>query len=156
MTVLGLLTYLGIGEILATQWVNAPAAVQLSVSPIRALAAAASPMASILAETFSAIAVFVVTNLVLSFVVLLIGINRVRVWNPSRELRLKNTEEEDKTESEDKQISWKAREPKSVWSNPVLWREVCTWAYGRKVVVIRVAFFILFCLIAGRAADSYP
>jgi hypothetical protein len=149
MTVLGLLTYLGIGEILATQWVNAPAAVQLSVSPIRALAAAASPMASILAETFSAIAVFVVTNLVLSGVVLLIGINRVRVWNPSRELRLKNTEEEDKTKAEDKQISWKAREPKSVWSNPVLWREVCTWAYGRKVVVIRVAFFMLFCLIAG-------
>lgn len=149
MTVLGLLTYLGIGEILATQWVNAPAAVQLSVSPIRALAAAASPMASILAETFSAIAVFVVTNLVLSGVVLLIGINRVRVWNPSRELRLKNTDEEDKTKAEDKQISWKAREPKSVWSNPVLWREVCTWAYGRKVVVIRVAFFMLFCLIAG-------
>ncbi|MFG0262323.1 MAG: hypothetical protein ACF788_08025, partial [Novipirellula sp. JB048] len=45
--------------------------------------------------------------------------------------------------------SWKVRQPRPVWQNPILWREIMTWAYGRKVVAIRVAFFILFLLVAG-------
>lgn len=37
-----------------------------------------------------------------------------------------------------------------VWDNPVLWREICTWAYGRKVLVIRLAYAALFALtVAG-------
>lgn len=35
-----------------------------------------------------------------------------------------------------------------VWDNPVLWREVCTWAYGRKVLLIRVAYLMLFAMSA--------
>ena len=31
----------------------------------------------------------------------------------------------------------------------MLWREICTWAYGRKVLVIRVAYVLLFALAAG-------
>jgi hypothetical protein len=31
-----------------------------------------------------------------------------------------------------------------VWDNPVLWREVCTWAYGRKVIVVRLVYLALF------------
>jgi ABC-type Na+ efflux pump permease subunit len=30
----------------------------------------------------------------------------------------------------------------------VLWREVCTWAYGKKVVFIRFAYFVLFAFVA--------
>ena len=30
-----------------------------------------------------------------------------------------------------------------VWDNPVLWREVMTWAYGRKILFIRAAYWIL-------------
>ena len=42
------------------------------------------------------------------------------------------------------------RQPsRAVWDNPVLWREICTWAYGRKVMVIRVAYVLLFLLAAG-------
>ena len=26
---------------------------------------------------------------------------------------------------------------RQVWDNPILWREIATWAYGRKVLVIR-------------------
>ncbi|MDA1180709.1 MAG: ABC transporter permease, partial [Planctomycetota bacterium] len=37
---------------------------------------------------------------------------------------------------------------REVWTNPVLWREVCTWAYGRKILAIRVAYLILFLLAA--------
>lgn len=149
MTVLGLLAYLGIGEVVASKWIEVPSVVQFSVSPVRALAAAASPLSILSSETFTALTFFVGFTTLFSFVVLAIGIWRVRIWNPSRELRLKATEEEEKEDSEVKQISWRAREPKRVWNNPILWREVRTWAYGRKVVIIRVVFSLLFCLVAA-------
>jgi hypothetical protein len=34
-----------------------------------------------------------------------------------------------------------------VWDNPVLWREACTWAYGRKILFIRAAYWILAGLV---------
>jgi ABC-type transport system involved in multi-copper enzyme maturation permease subunit len=37
---------------------------------------------------------------------------------------------------------------REVWDNPVLWREVRTWAYGRKVLIVHVAYLVL----AGLAA----
>lgn len=35
---------------------------------------------------------------------------------------------------------------REVWDRPVLWRELCTWAYGRKILVVRVVYILLFCL----------
>lgn len=32
---------------------------------------------------------------------------------------------------------------RKVWDNPVLWRECCTWAYGRKILFIRLAYWLL-------------
>lgn len=40
------------------------------------------------------------------------------------------------------------RKTRHVWDNPILWREVRTWAYGRKVIVIRLAYLVLFALAA--------
>jgi hypothetical protein len=42
-----------------------------------------------------------------------------------------------------------AARTRRVWDNPVLWREICTWAYGRKVLVIRLAYLLLFALAAA-------
>ncbi len=36
-----------------------------------------------------------------------------------------------------------------VWDNPVIWREMRTWAYGRKMLAIRLAYLLLFGLAAG-------
>ncbi len=33
-----------------------------------------------------------------------------------------------------------------MWDNPILWREVRTWAYGRKVLAIRLAYLLLGAL----------
>ena len=38
---------------------------------------------------------------------------------------------------------------RQVWDNPVLWREICTWAYGRRMLLIRLAYLLLFALAAG-------
>ncbi|HPZ84621.1 MAG TPA: hypothetical protein PL064_14370, partial [Thermogutta sp.] len=37
---------------------------------------------------------------------------------------------------------------REVWDNPVLWRELCTWAYGRKILIVRLVYILLFCLAA--------
>jgi ABC-type transport system involved in multi-copper enzyme maturation permease subunit len=36
-----------------------------------------------------------------------------------------------------------------VWDNPILWREMRTWAYGRKILVIRLVYLLLFGLAAA-------
>ncbi len=37
---------------------------------------------------------------------------------------------------------------REVWDNPVLWREIRTWAYGRKILVVRLVFLLLFAATA--------
>lgn len=95
----------------------------------------------------------------------------VRVWNPSRETRQMTREDE----TWNRQSIWGAEydvthesagesaagpktpaaaarrlsKTRQVWDNPVIWREMRTWAYGRKIVVIRLAYLVLFALAAG-------
>lgn len=151
MTVLSLLIYMGIGEVAAELLVGAPQSITLIFSPPRALAAAASPLASLSSETALGVVLFVFCNVVLSTLVLALGVAKVRVWNPSRDVRVKAPEPEslDDLQGKGTVTDWKARSPKRVWDNPILWREVRTWAYGRKIVVIRVAFVVFFLFIAG-------
>ena len=35
-----------------------------------------------------------------------------------------------------------------MWDNPVLWREICTWAYGRKILIVRIAYVALCAMVA--------
>ncbi|MEM8667633.1 MAG: hypothetical protein AAGG48_08975 [Planctomycetota bacterium] len=151
LTVLLLLMYVGIGELIATSLPMLPESLDLALSPARALFAAASPMASLSDQTALGVIYFFVITLILSCVVLAVGVKMVRVWNPSREVRLKAPEPElsEDLGNEKEAINWKARAPRRVWDNPILWREVCTWAYGRKVMLIRFGFVLFFCIIAG-------
>lgn len=149
LTVLLLLIVAGAGEIAAATGMLSETAL-LAVSPLSSLFAAASPLASLSPQTARGVTAFVVAGLLFSAVVLAIGVLKVRVWNPSREVRMKAPEREGAEEQEAAEpASWKVRAPRSVWSNPILWREIRTWAYGRKVVAIRVVFVVLFALIAG-------
>lgn len=104
------------------------------------------------------------------------AILRVRVWNPSREVRPGQEEEADaasiwgvehdlqqeQTSEQQGAAAEAARsqhvdarqrvasiDTRRVWDNPVLWREICTWAYGRKVLLIRLAYGLLFVLAAA-------
>ncbi len=151
VTVLSLLMYVGIGELVGELIPSLPESAKLALSPPRALAAAASPMASLSGETAGGVVGFVGLATALASIVMAIGVAKVRVWNPSREVRMRAPEPESSEEASVSATptSWKVRAPRQVWENPILWREVCTWAYGRKVMVIRVAFVLLFLLTAG-------
>lgn len=37
---------------------------------------------------------------------------------------------------------------REVWNNPVLWREVRTWAYGKKVLAVKAAYLVIFAMCA--------
>jgi ABC-type transport system involved in multi-copper enzyme maturation permease subunit len=46
-------------------------------------------------------------------------------------------------------------QPREVWANPVLWREVCTRAHGRAMIVVRLAWLAIFAAaVAGLAAAA--
>ncbi|MEM9942204.1 MAG: hypothetical protein AAF939_11620 [Planctomycetota bacterium] len=36
-----------------------------------------------------------------------------------------------------------SQKSRNVWDNPILWREMKTWAYGRKILFIRLAYWLL-------------
>lgn len=130
-------------------------------SPLRAVLVAAQP--SFAESTWivsPAIYGFMLFATLLTIALNAIAIGMVRIWNPSRELRRVTQEPEMETETaEEANLARQAhvdsqlrRRDKAVsrqvWNNPILWRETCTWAYGRKVIVIRIAYWILFALAA--------
>lgn len=73
----------------------------------------------------------------------LIAIVRLRAWNPSQLVF------EAAKFDEDAAGERRARH-RPIWDNPVIWREICTWAYGRKVFIVKLAYFVL----AGFAVAS--
>lgn len=98
------------------------------------------------------------------------AIAMVRVWNPSRETRLITaakasraeypraeeassdaavTKEVAKEYPREKETLAQAGRTRRVWDNPIIWREICTWAYGRKILVIRLAYLLFFGLATG-------
>ncbi|MCH7728861.1 MAG: ABC transporter permease, partial [Planctomycetes bacterium] len=48
----------------------------------------------------------------------------------------------------DARVKTSRRKSRRVWDNPILWRGVCTRAHGRKVILIRAAYFLLFAMAA--------
>lgn len=74
-------------------------------------------------------------------------INRLRVWNPSDQ-RSQPTAPEGVSEEQRKS------QTRTVWQNPIIWREIRTSAYGRKVFVIKLAYLIAFLAAAWFAAQA--
>ena len=126
-------------------------------SPLRAVLAAARPdysaSSSLVAEATRG---FVGFACVLTVLLNVIAIARVRIWNPSREIRVQAVKADTVTDAEhareehvDSQLRLRDKtKSRQVWDNPILWREVRTWAYGKKVIAIRVSYWILFGMAA--------
>lgn len=72
---------------------------------------------------------------VLACALVVVSVVRLRVWNPSRAVTEARTEAAGETE--------RTRAARNVWHNPVVWREMCTRAYGRKVIFIKLAYFVV-------------
>lgn len=149
-----------------------------ALSPLGALFAAAQPATLAGSPDAGMWPVYAFFMLSAGLLVLLNGVAiwRVRIWNPSREVRRGATRgeaqesiwgvhhdlaEADRQRHESAEAARREHvdsqlrsgqlaggKTREVWDNPILWREVCTWAYGRKVIAIRIAYLVIFAALA--------
>lgn len=83
---------------------------------------------------------------------------RVRIWNPSRFMYTQIDDQPADTEETAAPVAATRRTGRQIWSTPVLWREICTQAYGRKVGLIKLAYGIVALLslfwLSRQSADA--
>lgn len=145
-------------------WLGVPTATwAVAASPWHAVLAAAQPFSNthaslgLLGHPAAAHALFaIVAGLLLNG----LAVWRVRVWNPTRELLPRSPDAT--TEQAAAPHTWSLaalrgasrssagaetavagrglRRTRTVWDNPTLWREIATWAYGRRVLLIRLVY----------------
>jgi len=165
VTMLIIALWLSICEVIASG--NVPMIspnVATLLSPIRAIMDVTQPIASESVLPFvlpggNAVASGLVL-LGIAMILTLLSMRMLRIWNPTRERRGGNFEADEpeapldtsnpkSVSSSQRQVkTWKVRTPRRVWKNPVLWREMRTWAYGRKVLLIRVAYLAFGLMVA--------
>jgi ABC-type transport system involved in multi-copper enzyme maturation permease subunit len=168
ITALALMLWLLVGEAIAAgvfgnSWAGAPAADWAEVvSPVRAIFAAARPMVGVepmlarIPELGNSARLFMLLAASFALVLNVIAIVRVRIWNPTREARPQSQGESEDAAIADASDDAQARrsvhaapgKTRHVWDNPILWREVCTWAYGKKVIAVRIAYIAVFAACA--------
>ena len=179
LTALTLCFWLGFWEVVAAgvlgdSWLGVSTETWATgFSPLRAILAAARPFlpaVEYLPRLGNAVSIYLVTSTIICLMLCGTAIARVRIWNPSREVRLRSSDNDEAQASiwgaEHDLASEKAEAARSghvdarlraessgettreVWDNPILWRELRTWAYGKKVIFIRVAYFFLFAMAA--------
>ena len=122
-----------------------------TLNPFRAMLRVLDPLNTSGGITFVSVAMKSVGSLaLLALAIIVITIMRVRVWNPSRTLGDMATLDE-----KDRGV---VRPPRPVWNSPVIWREMMTKAYGRKVIVIKLAYVVIaaaaFYSVLVTPADS--
>ncbi len=86
-----------------------------------------------------------------------IGIGKLRAWNPSGEPIMQReglaAAAAPVTGNESEEVEKRAKahaapgEAREVWANPVLWREIRTLAYGRRPLLVKVAFGVALAAI---------
>ena len=135
ITLFALVAWVAVGETIAGWGGSARAA---AVSPARAVFAALAPSGS------GSLPPFLATCAALIAASNALAILRLRAWNVARESRSRPAAGNAARPG--------TRPARVVWDNPVLWRETCTRAYGRMIVVVRVAWLLLF---AGAVAGVF-
>lgn len=165
LTVLALVFWLAAGEALAqgafgSGWAGISAETWAQgLSPWQTILAAARPSLETqhaLPYVGTPVNLFVLVACILFAALNLVAILLVRVWNPSREVRATPaTAEEPESiwglteeaaairRAATRNVHAAGGRTRQVWDNPILWREIATWAYGRRVLIIRVAYLAL-------------
>lgn len=132
ISVLGVVGFLGAVESLLAM--VGPSPWLTTLNPYRTLLAILDPFTRNGAE-IAGQSVVALTALGGSLVA--VTVLRLRVWNPSR------TNYVQPVESADKSSGGTRVRHRRIWSNPVIWREIRTRAYGRRVQAIKAAYLLL-------------
>jgi ABC-type transport system involved in multi-copper enzyme maturation permease subunit len=164
LTLLALVFWLAAGEAVAwgalgKTWLGIPSEVWAGgFSPWQAILLATRPLVenqNPLPYVGHAIHLFLLFALTTAVVLNAVAILLVRVWNPSREARASTNdtpqeesiwglgEESVRLKPVARSVHAAGGKTRQVWDNPILWREIATWAYGRKVLAMRLAYLLL-------------
>ncbi len=156
--VIGALLSIGLVEGIS---VVAGPVVRETLNPYRAMAAVLNPLAA-QPTVAQPVPTALVPVLVLSSVAALLGLLTmlmVRRWNPSRfafdQMAEPTPEEIAQATALDLAPATHRREHRDIWNLPLLWREVCTRAYGRKMIFVKLAYFVMAAFIIFNLAQSY-
>lgn len=168
ITALALVLWIGLWEAVAagvfgSQFGGASASTWAArFSPVRAVWEAMQPRFGVATDPSW---FYLSTSTAMSLLLSGFAVWRVRIWNPSRDVRRgqaaameaesifgggndsrRSDAEAARQGHVDARVRTASRQSRRVWDNPILWREVCTWAYGRKVLVIRLAYVLFFAM----------
>ncbi|HTU20607.1 MAG TPA: ABC transporter permease subunit [Gemmataceae bacterium] len=137
------------GILAAQEWLDPFLALRTVQDPTSFLEAGLSPAYG-----------FTLVMILISFLLNLWGLLRLRVWNPSGEPIMQREQPED---AEDKERALagdqKARVSvhaapgalRRVGPNPILWREIYTRAYGRRPLLVKTAYLVVLAFICWYA-----
>ncbi|HCS54358.1 MAG TPA: hypothetical protein DIW81_22720, partial [Planctomycetaceae bacterium] len=136
-----LVTFLVGAETTAGRWIGA-------LDPYRALLTVVSPFSSTDLTRIGQLSMWPTFSVLVGLALILnvATIVNLRRWNPSKTIYIaaKNNESGGRT-----------REARTVWSQPIIWREIMTKAYGRKVFLIKLAY-VIFAIFIGYAMLGTP
>ena len=137
ISLIGVVLYLGAVEGLAALASFQPGLAFTigALNPFRALLRVLDPLNRTNGDFVSAAMTSAALLFGMGLLVVIATIVQVRIWNPSRTLGDMATLDE-----KDRNV---VRPPRSVWNSPIIWREMMTKAYGRKIFVIKLAYLVI-------------
>ncbi len=153
ISVLGIVLFFGavelLGVLLSIVGQSGLARIVILLNPYRGLSALFQPLTMQANGQNAIAAVLTSAALMTTLGALLLATTtaRLRIWNPSRTMG-------EAAKSEDDRLAAPARKHREIWENPVVWREICTRAYGRKIVLIKLAYILLAGLMIASAVFS--
>ncbi len=138
-----------------------------AMSPWQAVLAAARPQfADSVANGLltDPVQLFLICAVAISALLNIVAIALVRVWNPTREAQAKTELERPSDLPPSRNAAATADQRvvrihgaggrvRPVWDNPILWREIRTWAFGKKILLIRLAYWAVFAACAAAVAS---
>lgn len=83
-----------------------------------------------------------------------VTILKMRRWNPSMDVHQSVAENAAGTEDIENVVPAPARTHRHVWNQPVIWREMRTRAYGRRMVWIKLSYVLLAMIITAVSMQS--
>ncbi|MBL8828521.1 MAG: ABC transporter permease, partial [Planctomycetaceae bacterium] len=158
LTTLGLVTWTLLWEVVARGllsgvWSRLEPQSAIIFSPWHAVLAAVRPLPA--AEAWFAglsrpLAGYLLVSVALTVLLNAIAAWRIRAWNIAADSRRRGSSvTAESPDAPRSPLAAAAPQPsRVVWDNPVLWREMATWAYGRRTLLLRLAYAIIVALVA--------
>ncbi len=174
-TAIGIVLWTGLAEALVLGLTSLGVAqaslIGVALSPARAILAAARP-ALVEPSSFdligNGVSWYLLATLGAALLLNVVAVLRVRVWNPSREAHAAPAPANATTNIfgevpalpathvdalQGQKVDHNKRH-REVWHNPILWREIRTGAYGKKLILVRLAYLLIFGLTLAALYNS--